>query len=82
MKPQRNIPSLDGLRAISIGLVIIEHINQRLSNGVPPHSFRSRVLSLLLGHLEVTKLKRLVIKKRNQFVGRERLQISAERQCP
>ncbi len=64
MKPQRSIPSLDGLRAISIGLVIIEHINQRLSSGVLPHSFQSRVLSLLLGHLEVTKLKRLVIKKR------------------
>jgi peptidoglycan/LPS O-acetylase OafA/YrhL len=51
---KHRIPSLDGLRAISISMVLISHSAILLAQSAQPHSFRVRVLYLFnLGHLGV-----------------------------
>ncbi|HZT60651.1 MAG TPA: acyltransferase [Pyrinomonadaceae bacterium] len=52
---QRNIPSLDGLRAVSISLVILSHVVIAFVPLLPPRGLPAATLSLLeLGHLGVT----------------------------
>jgi peptidoglycan/LPS O-acetylase OafA/YrhL len=55
MSTQRNIPSLDGLRAVSISLVILSHVVIGFAASRNLRGIRAAALSLLeLGHLGVT----------------------------